>query len=59
MGHLHNVTTITTTNPTAAGIANASVMQHQSKAFNMHFYWVCDCVSQGQVTVIWKKGKQN
>jgi hypothetical protein len=36
---------------TAAGIANNSVKQNRSKAIDMHFYWICDRVRQGQFLV--------
>jgi hypothetical protein len=59
MDHPQNATTITTSNSTAAGISNSTVKQRRSKAINMRYYWVCDRVSQGQFTVVWKKGKGN
>jgi hypothetical protein len=57
IGHLQNATTIITNNSTAAGSTNNAVKQRRSKAIDMRLYWVWDCVSQGQFTVIWKKGK--
>jgi hypothetical protein len=59
MGHPQNATSLSTNNSTAARISNSTVKQRQSKAMDMHYYWVHDCMSQGQFTVVWKKGKSN
>jgi hypothetical protein len=59
MGHPQNATTISTDNSTATGKSNSTVKQRRSKAINMHYNWVCDRVSQGQFTVVWKKGQHN
>jgi hypothetical protein len=59
VGHLQNVTSLSTDNCTAAGISNSTVKQRQLKAINMRYYWVRDRISQGQFTVVWKKGKGN
>jgi hypothetical protein len=58
LGHPRNATTIVTPkNSTASGIINATVKSCQSKAIKMRFPWLQDRVSQGQFTVVWKKGK--
>jgi hypothetical protein len=59
MGHPQNTTTITTDKATAAGISNVTVKQYHSKAIDMQHYCVRDRVSEGQFTVVWKKGKGN
>jgi Reverse transcriptase (RNA-dependent DNA polymerase) len=59
MGHPQPPTMVVTDNSTAAGIANDSVKQKQSKAMDMRFYWVRDRVAQKQFVVYWKKGSLN
>jgi hypothetical protein len=59
LGHPQNATSLSTGNYTASGISNSTVIQRRSKAIDIHYYWVCDRVSQGQFTVVWKKGKGN
>jgi hypothetical protein len=59
MSHPQNATTISTDNSTAAGISNITIKQRRSKAIKMHYYWLCNRVSQGQFTVLWKRGKDN
>jgi hypothetical protein len=44
---------------TATGIANDSIKQKQSKAIDMHFYWIRDHVRQGQFHIFWKRGIHN
>ena len=39
---------IVTDNSTAAGIANDTVKQKRSKAFDMRYYWIRDRAAQGQ-----------
>jgi hypothetical protein len=58
-GRPQPATTIQTDNSTAAGIANDTVKQHHSKAIDMRFYWVQDCVCQGQFKIQWEKGSLN
>jgi hypothetical protein len=43
-----------TDNSTAAGFANNTTKQKQSKAINMRFYWIKDRVSQGQFLIYWR-----
>jgi hypothetical protein len=59
LGHLQSPTSLITDNPTASGIANDTVKQHQSKAIDVRFYWIRDRICQGQFTVEWKKGERN
>jgi hypothetical protein len=59
MGHPSNTTTTTTDTFTAVGISNATIKQHCPKAIDKLFYWVQDCVAQGQFTIVWKKGNGN
>jgi len=54
MGHPQPATAMQT-----EGIVNDCIKQCQSKAINMHFYWVCDCVCQGHFQIHWKKGSKN
>jgi hypothetical protein len=52
-------TPITTDNSTASGIANDTIQQKRSKAMDMRFYWIRDCVKQIQFLVHWKAGSLN
>ena len=40
-------------------IVNSSIRQRKSKAMDMRFYWVQDCVQQGQFRVYWEPGRNN
>lgn len=59
MGHPQATTPIQTDNACAAGIANKTVKQRQSRAVNMRFYWVQDRVEQGEFLVYWSRGCDN
>jgi hypothetical protein len=60
MGHPQPASPIQTDNACASGIVNNTVKQRRSKAMDMWYYWVCDCIEQGQYTVIyWRKGADN
>ena len=59
LGHPQKPMVITTDNSTASGIANETVKQKRSKAFDMRYYWVRDRVQQGQFEIQWQPGKQN
>jgi hypothetical protein len=59
MGHPQPATPIITSNSTASGIANGMVKQKESKAINMHFYWIRDRVRQNQFQFRWVKGERN
>jgi hypothetical protein len=56
LGHAQPAIPIQTDNSTAAGIANDTVKQKQSKAIKMRFYWIRDPVRQDQFVICWKKG---
>mgnify|MGYP006206904129 CR=1 FL=1 len=49
----NQATPITTDNSTADGFANKRTKIKRSKAIDMRFYWVQDCVEQGQISVRW------
>ena len=59
MGHPQPPTPIVVDNSTAAGIANKTVKQRQSKAMDMRFYWVQDRIEQKQFLVYWRQGAEN
>jgi hypothetical protein len=59
MGHPQNAITLSTDNSTAAGIFTNTVKQRRSKAIDLRYYWVCNRVSQGHFTMVWRKGKGN
>ncbi len=59
MGHPQPATPIQTNNKVVEGIVNNCVKQPRSKAIDMRFYWVCDCVCQGHFQIHWKKGSKN
>ena len=59
LGHPQPPTPIVTNNSTASRIANDCVKQKRSKAMDMRFYWIRDCVRKGQFIVYWKRGSSN
>jgi hypothetical protein len=59
MGHPQATTPIQTDNACAAGIANKTVKQRQSRAVNMRFYWIQDRVELGEFFVYWSRGCDN
>jgi hypothetical protein len=59
MGWPQPATPIQTDNLCAKGIIYDTVKQRRSKAIDMRFYWLRDCVRQGQFRVHWKKGSDN
>ena len=59
MGNTQPPTPITTDNKCASGIANETVKQRRSKAIDMRYYWVCDCIKQGHFHVFWRPGTEN
>jgi hypothetical protein len=59
MGHPQATTPIQTDNACAAGIANKTVKQRQSRAVNMRFYWIQDRVGLGEFFVYWSRGCDN
>ena len=48
-----------TYNSTVKLILTSSMRQELSKAFDMHFYWVRDCIKQKKIDIIWRKVKTN
>ena len=46
-------------NQCVASIINNTIYQCHSKAMDMRFYWVCNCVSQGDFHVYWCHGCDN
>ena len=40
-------------------IVNNTMKQRQTRAMDMHFYWIKDRVSQGQFHIYWRPGKDN
>ena len=59
LGYPQPPTPIQTDNLCTIGIINDMVHQHRSKAMDMHFYWVHDCVSHGDFHVFWHRGTDN
>jgi hypothetical protein len=61
MGHPQPATTprIQTDNACDSSIANGSIKQCSSKAIGMQFYWIKDCVAQGQFIVNLHRGTDN
>ena len=59
MGHPQPPTPLRTDNSTANGIINGTMKQKRYKAIDMRFYWLKDCVEQGQFKVYWAPGKVN
>ena len=59
LGHSQPSTPLQADNKCTVGISNDSVKQKRSKAVDMRYYWVCDCVFQGHFNVYWKPGTEN
>jgi hypothetical protein len=59
MGHPQPPTPIQTGNSCAAGISSNTVNQRRSKAIDMRFYWIKDCVAQNMFAVHWRQGSDN
>jgi hypothetical protein len=59
MGHRQPATKLITDNSTADGILNGKIKQNRSKGIDMRYYWLRNCVKQGQFTVQWEPGKFN
>lgn len=59
MDHLQPLTPVQIDNSTACRILNSNVWQCCSRAIDMRFYWVQDCIKQGQFIVYWKPGAIN
>eukprot|EP00957_Ditylum_brightwellii_P108181 8253583-Ditylum_brightwellii.AAC.1 len=59
MGHPQPATLIQVDNSTVHGIVNSNIRQQKSKAIDMQFYWVKDCMRQKQYRVYWEPGTNN
>jgi len=59
LGHDQPSTPIQTDNTTTTSIANDTIKQKQSKSINMHFYWICNRIHQGQYHIFWQPGITN
>jgi hypothetical protein len=40
-----------TNNTTAKGYSNGTIKQKQTKAMDMRYYWIKDCLKQGQFQI--------
>ena len=54
-----NGTPLETNNSTACDILTAQVRMKLSKAFDMRYHWIKDCISQNQFFLYWAQGKLN
>jgi len=54
MGWPQLPTVITTDNSVARGILNETVKQKRSKAIDMRFCWLQDCIKDSQFIIQWK-----
>ena len=59
IGYPQPPTTIITDISPASSIANDTIKQQWSRAIDMRYHWVRDCIVQGQFKVTWKPGKEN
>jgi hypothetical protein len=60
LDHPQLATPIQTDSKVADGIiSNDCIKQRRSKAIDMCFYWVRDCIRQNQFQIHWKKGSTN
>ena len=60
MGHPQPPTVIRTDNKTACGIVNGTMKQRRSKAIDMRFHWLKDCVNaHKQIKITWAPGTKN
>ena len=59
LGHPQPPTPLTTDNSTARGIIRGTMKQKHSKAIDMRFNWLQDCVEQKQFDIIWEPGNYN
>jgi hypothetical protein len=59
LNHPQPPTLIKTDNSTASGIANNTLKQRKSRAMDMRFYWIRDCVKQNQFIIYWRPGTEN
>ena len=54
MGHPQGAVQIRRDNSTAEGIVNGTIKRKRSKAMDMRFHWLKDCVKRGDIKVYWK-----
>ena len=59
MGHQQPETPLQTDSSTASDIENETICYKYSKFIDMRFYWLKDCVRQGQFNVFWRPGPTN
>jgi hypothetical protein len=57
MGQLQPATPLEIDNSTAHGILHAQVRMNKSKAFNMGYHWLKDCIAQKQFNLYWSPGE--
>jgi hypothetical protein len=57
MGQLQPATPLEIDNSTAHGILHAQVRMNKSKAFNMRYHWLKDCIAQKQFNLYWSPGE--
>ena len=53
LGHPQPATPIQVDNSTAYSFANDAIKQKRLIAIDMHFYWILDRTSQGQLLIYW------
>ena len=59
MGHEQPATPVQGNNSTAEGIVNKRVQPKRTKAMEMHFHWLRDCIDQKQFRYFWRPGSTN
>ena len=59
MGYPQPATEIQTDSSVAAGVANKTITQQRTKAFDMRYHWIRDQVEAGDIVVTWRKGADN
>ena len=59
MGHPQTPTPVQTDNTTARGVVNNTIAPRQTKAMDMHFHWLRDCIQQLQFWHYWMPGPHN
>ena len=59
LGHPQPATPMKIDNSAAKEVLTGTIKQKQSKAIDMHFYWLKDHTEQGQFNTYWEPGKHN
>ena len=59
MGFPQPATEIQTDSSVATGVANKTITQQRTKAFDMRYHWIRDQVEAGHIVVTWRKGVDN